>query len=256
MKKDRKKSSTKIESSKIVVITPIVVSVLSLLFGGYQYLEKRQYEKKLLELEISEKESNKRLIDMETLLQEKNNKIADYEILEKERNQAAISVDYIETDIVSIIRTGGLEMTGWLRFLKNKLPFEVNLRLQETVLYSEIQKFNLSDNNLHIDVNSRRLTFLLIRNTGNSEAMEIYITFLASSDKFDSLRIDRLDPKSGVMLLIEQFDAESGEYFDSRMIPDSKLTYFDGYLNEYRISNIRSKNSSATIISPTIRLGF
>ncbi len=221
MSSDQKKSNRNPVITRLSVIIPIVVSILSLLFGAYQYLDKSELEKRLLQ----------------------------YEIREKERNQADISVAYIETDLQSLYETGAsADLTGWLSYLEKVLPFNVRLRIQETAPYTEVKDFRGSTQNVHI-------TFLLIRNAGRSEATNIDLNFNAEG-KTEVVRIDRLDPDSGVMFLIDHFDVETGESFGTAIRPGPKLTYFDGFLKENKTAAVRGKNSTVTIISPTVRMAI
>jgi len=80
MSSDQKKSNGNPVITRLSVIIPIVVSIISLLFGAYQYLDKSELEKRLLQ----------------------------YEIRAKERNQADISVAYIETELKSADVRGGV----------------------------------------------------------------------------------------------------------------------------------------------------
>ena len=206
--------------TRLSVIIPIVVSIISLLFGAYQYLDKGELEKRLLQ----------------------------YEIREKERNQADISVAYIETDLQSVYEIKRSDFTGWLSHLEKVLPFNVRLRIQETTPYTEVKDFRGSAQNVHI-------TFLLIRNAGRSEATNIDLN-LKAKGKTEVVRIDRLDPDSGVMFLIDHFDLKTGKSFGTAIRPGPELTYFDGFLKENKTATVRGKNSTVTIISPTVRMAF
>ncbi len=220
MSSDQKKSNRNPVITRLSVIIPIVVSILSLLFGAYQYLDKSELEKRLLQ----------------------------YEIREKERNQADISVAYIETDLQSVYEIKRSDFTGWLSYLEKVLPFNVRLRIQETTPYAEVKAFRGSAQNIHI-------TFLLIRNAGRSEATNIDLNFNIQG-KREVVRIDRLDPDSGVMFLIDHFYAGAGEPFGTAIRPGPELIYFDGFLKENKTATVRGKNSAVTIISPTVQMTF
>lgn len=218
MSSDQKKSNRNPVISRLSIIIPIVVSILSLLFGAYQYLDKSELEKRLLQ----------------------------YEIREKERNEADISVAYIETDLKSVHEINGSDFTEWLKYLEKMLPFKARLRIQETVSYTEVKDFRGAAQNVHI-------TFLLIRNAGRSEATNIDLMFNIE-DKTEAVRINRLDPDTGVMFLIDYFDVEMRKSLGTAMDVGPELTYFDGFLKENKTAPVRDKNITATIISPTVQM--
>jgi len=67
-------------------------------------------------------------------------------------------------------------------------------------------------------------------------------------------KIDRLDPDSGVMFLIDYLDLKTGKSFGTAIRPGRELTYFDGFLKENKTAAVRGKNSAVTIISPTVQM--
>ena len=229
---DHKESKRSAVMTSLPIIIPIVVSIVSLLFGAYQYVDKRVLEKEKNQLE------NQRL---------------KYELREKEQNTADISVDYIETKLLNI---GNRERVAqWVKDFgeQNILPFKVKLRFQETPFYKQW-------NPKREDYMHNHVLFFLIRNVGRSEATNInfvIINLFAPTEKEEAIRIDRLDPGTGVMVLINDYNKSTtdpdagGDTFGTgreRRRVKRELTYFDGFLKENKEVSLRDRNESLTLL--------
>jgi len=238
------------QKAKLAVWIPILVTIASLAFGAFQYFDKRDQERTLLDLQVKNQELE---VD-----------IAEAEIRKK---QADISIDYIVTDFRSIpvrIDHGTTfdealfdalfdeALLNWLRFLETRLPFETSLHLRENTVYAEIKSYDE-------DITNHYLTFLLLRNAGKSNATKIRIGFDAISTGSDLeqehlLVLDRLEPGHGVIVPIEHYDIQTNKHFGTWLMPAIRLTYFDIYLEENKELKVREKYNSAAILGPTPRL--
>lgn len=237
--KDKKINSN---LTRIKVLIPIAISVLSLVFGAYQYFDKRDLEKEKNMLEIE---------------------------LIKKKNQADITINYLETDLNSIYEwvEHGVDIDEailkWLSYLEDILPFNVKLGMLENFIYKKIKEHTKNiDPYDWRQVNERLqdqyISFFLIRNEGGSKATNIYTRFYkyingGESEDFP-IRIDQLDPGTGVMFCIDYFNIKTGEHYAPVLEQNIKLEYFDVFLKKKQEIPIRSKLESTRIISPKIRI--
>ena len=224
------------QKAKLVVWIPILVTIASLIFGAFQYFDKRAQEETLKNLEL---------------------KIKEAEIREK---QADISIHYVVTDFQTIKAWSSQQATfdeegllNWLRFLEKVLPFETSLHIWGNTVYAEIMSYYVEDTTNHY------LTFLLLRNAGKSNAKNIHIGFDAidiGSDREQehSLDLNRLEPGHGVMVPIEHYDILTNKYFGTWLRPAIRLTYFDSFLEENKELTVRGKAVNAQILAPTTGL--
>jgi hypothetical protein len=215
------------QKAKLAVWIPILVAIASLAFNIFQYVDKRALEKKIHEEEIRQK-------------------------------QVDISIDYIVTDFQSIqewIDRGKKfdeALLNWLRFLEEALPFETSLHLIENTVYAEIKSYAETKSHDE-DITNHDLTFLLLRNAGKSNAENIRIGF-SDREQEHPLVIPRIEPGYGVMAPIEHYDNQKNKHFGTRLIPATRLTYFDTLLDEDKEEEVRWKADQARILAPTIRL--
>lgn len=228
--------------TRIIVLIPIAISVLSLFFGGYQYFDKRDLEKEKNKLEIE---------------------------LIKKKNQADITINYLETDLTSICEwvEHGVDIDEaflkWLSYLERILPFNVKLGMLENFIYKKIKEHvkNIEPDDwgkVNGDIQDQYISFFLIRNEGGSKATNIYTRFyeyiISGESEYFPIKIGQLDPGAGVMFCIDYFNKETGEHYAPVLEQSSKLEYFDVFLKKKQEMFIRSKNDSPRIISPKIRL--
>lgn len=205
------------QKAKLAVWIPILVTILLLAFNIFQYVDKRALENKIHEEEIRQK-------------------------------QADISIDYIVMAFQSIQELIDHQTTfeeallNWLRFLEKRLPFETSLHIRENTVYAEIKSY-------HEDITNHKLTFLLLRNTGKSNATNIHIGF-SDQEQEHLLVIDRIEPGYGVMVPIELYDIQTNKHFGTCLIPAISLTYFDTLLDEDKEQEVREKNKNGTLLGP------
>ena len=229
------------QKAKLAVWIPILVTIASLAFGVFQYLDKRAQEQTLLDLQIEKQELELKIVEAE-----------------RREKQADISIDYVVTDFQSIQEgidhgtTFDQSLLNWLRVLEKALPFETSLRLRENTVYAEIKSYDE-------DITNHYLTFLLLRNAGKSNAKNIRIGFDAigiGSDREQEhlLVLDRLEPGHGVMVPIEHYDILTNKHFGTWLRPAFRLTYFDIFLEENKELKVWGKAVNPQILAPTIRL--
>ncbi|MCP3891792.1 MAG: hypothetical protein GY702_23445 [Desulfobulbaceae bacterium] len=229
------------QKAKLTVWIPIIVSIASLVFGFFQYFDKRSQGKTLAALG---KERQKLEL-----------KIQKAELREK---QANISVHYVVTDFQSIQEwidhqtTFDEALLKWLRFLEKTLPFTASLHHRENTVYKEIKSYEE-------DITNHYLAFLLLQNTGKSDAKSIHIGFDAigkddEQDQVNLLVMDHLEPGHGVMIPIEHYDIQANKHFGTWLIPANNLSYLDTYLQENKQLKVRQKDTAAAILGPTLRL--
>jgi len=231
--KEKKVSSN---LTRIKVLIPIAISVLSLVFGAYQYFDKRnlEEEKNMLEIELI-----------------------------KKKNQADITINYLETDLASIYEwvEHGVDIDEafleWLSYLESRLPFNVKLGMLENFIYKKIKE-HIKNIEHDGDIQDQYISFFLIRNEGGSKATNIYTRFYkyingGESEDFP-IKIDQLDPGTGVMFCIDYFNIKTGEHYAPVLEQNIKLEYFDVFLKKKQEISIRSKLDSTRIISPKIRV--
>jgi len=221
---------------RIKVLIPIAISVLSLVFGAYQYFDKRNLERewKILEIELI-----------------------------KKKNQADITINYLETDLTSICEwvEHGVDIDEaflkWLSYLERILPFNVKLGMLENFIYKKIKE-HIKNIEHDEDIQDQYISFFLIRNEGGSKATNIYTRFyeyiISGESEYFPIKIDQLDPGAGVMFCIDYFNKKTGEHYAPVLEQSSKLEYFDVFLKKKQEMFIRSKLDSPRIISPKIRL--
>ena len=113
-------------------------------------------------------------------------------------------------------------------------------------MYAEIKSYDE-------DITNHYLTFLLLRNAGKSNATNIRIGF-SDREQEHLLVLNRLEPGHGVMVPIEHYDIQTNEHFGTRLIPATRLTYFDIFLEENKEQKVREKDNHARILGPTLRL--
>lgn len=213
---------------KITVVISIIVSVLSLGFGVYQYFDKRGLEKELARLKIGE-----------TLM----------------KNKADISIQYLETDLESITThvEHGVSFDEaclrWLDHLGKTSFFGVTYKILENPVYREIKDYRGNTQDHFI-------TFFLINNTGGSKAIKMLTNFRRVLDRQSEdyiVEVDQLVPGEGVMFPMDHFDKE--KHYGARLLPkDYRLEYFDQYLKKEQEITIRRKLHSPRIIAPKVRL--
>ncbi len=237
------------QKAKLAVWIPILITIVSLAFGAFQYFDKRGQEQTLLDLQV---EKDKLQVEKEKL----ELKIAE---AERRQKQADISINYVVTDFQSIQERIDYQATfdeavlKWLRFLEKRLPFETSLQIRENTVYAEIKSYDE-------DITNHYLTFLLLRNAGKSNATNIRIGFSDESGEWSDreqehlLVLNRLEPGHGVMVPIEHYDIQTNEHFGTRLIPATRLTYFDIFLEENKEQKVREKDNHARILGPTLRL--
>lgn len=230
------------QKAKLAVWIPILAIIASLAFNIFQYVDKRDLGKTLRDQE--EVINNLKIKKGELEL-----KIYEAEIRQK---QADISIDYVVTDFQTIQEwidhgtTFDEAVLNWLRFLEQRLPFETSLLLRENTVYAEIKSYDE-------DITNHYLTFLLLRNAGKSNAMNIRIGF-SDLEQEHPLVIDRLEPGQGVMVPIEHYDIQTNKHFRTWLMPATRLTYFDTFLDENKEQKVREKEDYARILGPTLRL--
>lgn len=209
--------------TRITVILPIFISVLSLGFGVYEYFDKRELERKLAELE----------------------------------NKADIYIQYLETDLESIhtyVHHGSSfdkACLQWLHHLEMTPVFGIKLEMLENPIYREIKEYKES-------ISDHYVTFFLINNTGGNKATKISAVFdkVTNGHREDcQVELDQLEPGKGVMFLIDHFNITTRKYYGSRLVPkDYQLKYFDVFLEGWQNIKIRSKLQSPRIVAPKVRL--
>lgn len=228
---------------RITVIIPIVISVLSLVFGVYQYFDKRVSEKNRMNLQKVNMDLDKKIKELQ-----QREKLM--------KNQADINIHYLETDLKGILMTHGKGFTpfhevnfekaclAWLSYLETILPFDVELTMLESIVYKEIMKYR--DN-----IQDHHISFFLIRNAGGSKATNISTIFTRrNKGKREAypIRIDQLDPRTAVIFPIDHFNKKTQEYYDTVLLPGYGLEYFDEFLTRNKEMSIRPKLAITRIV--------
>lgn len=216
--------------SKMTVIIPIVISVLSLGFGVYQYVDKRTLEKEIMDLRGKEI---------------------------RQKNKADVFIQYLESDLESILTyvdhgsSFDEACLKWLGYLQRTPNFGVRLEMVESPILREIEAYRG-------EVEDHYVTFLLINNTGGGKATDVSSSFsrIRNGERKDfAVKLDQLEPGDGVIFPIDHFDQRQEKYHGSRLRPrDYRLQYFDVFLNENKEITIREKLDSPKIVAPKIRL--
>ena len=181
----------------IKVGVPIAVSLIALLFGAFQYFDKR---------------------DLEQTLQ---NQLI-------EQNAAALIVHYMQTDLARIWRGDQDLSTGAIRWLASEYE---TLELGQLDLIETANLGAISDAiSTQRHAKGLRIDFFVIRNGGRARAIQISLTY--EQQNIDgtlnnpyTLPIDAIEPGSGVALVVTVSDP-TGQPISPMIIPRT-LSYID-----------------------------
>lgn len=241
-----KKGKSNLE--RITVIIPVVISVLSLVFGVYQYFDKRDLQNVNMKLDQEIKD-----LDQEIKELERREKLM--------KNQAEIDIHYLEADLKGILRSdpeysvskGKFEKAflAWLSHLERALPFDVKLEIRETIVCKEIMKYCN-------DTQDHYISFFLIRNAGGSKATEISTTFTRRKNderEVCLIEIGQLYPRTGVIFPIDHFNKKTRKSYGTVLSPEPRyeLEYIDEFLTKKIKKKIRPKLAITTILAPGVR---
>ncbi|MFX0211217.1 MAG: hypothetical protein ACFFDT_34875 [Candidatus Hodarchaeota archaeon] len=228
---------------KITVIFPIVISVLSFVFGVYQYFDKRDLEEDKMNLQKVNVELDKQIKELQ-----RREKLM--------MNQADINIQYLETDLKGILGAHPKSINfekaclAWLSYLEEILPFDLELTMLESIVYKEIIKYRG-------DIQDHHISFFLIRNAGGSKATNISTTFTRRNNgKLEAypIRIDQLDPRTGVIFPIDHFNKKTQEYYGTVLLPGYELEYIDEFLIQNKRMSIRPKLAITRIVGAGTRI--
>lgn len=204
---------------RIKIWLPIAISIFSLLFGGFQYFDKRNIEKNFQEQQL-------RL------------------------NSADLIIDYLDADLNTVLSYNTNDFVSatisWTAFIERILEVE-DLILQHSMALSEIAHLH-SENKLKNSKYKLQISFLLIRNTGRSNATGVSLTY---SKTQKNLKLGTIEPTKGILIPIGLWVSSKNKPYIMPIQP-SLLEYIDSSTGRSLSNKIRSKRDSPRLIAPSI----
>jgi hypothetical protein len=236
MKRNKKKAESQ-TFARITVLVPVIISLLSLVFGGWQYFEKRQIERILLRkteaetsIQIEQCYIDAKLLDIYVMLrfagEDKEVRI-NRSIQEEEFDQAYIK---------------------WLIYLEQHLPWKVKLIPIKNICSEQLLR-SIQDR-----IVLKEFTLYLIRNAGQYNLKDLKVSFKASPNKGDDpIEVGLLAPGQGAIFIIEnQFIQSKPDYF-TRLEPGREgIVFLDDFRNTKGSVAIRPRFEQARLIAPGI----
>jgi hypothetical protein len=217
-------------SDSIKVGVPILLTIVSLLFGAFQYVDKRSIERKLQEQQL-------RL------------------------NAADLIINYLDTDVESIVPLSGEDVVSvtirWIKSIESSLGVG-NIQLQQTSVLLEIERALETDGILRRAPDAQ-ISFLLIRNGGRANAVDVSLTYddrRPSSIDRNTLNLGVIEPNHSILIPIVAYARPSGyEHPLSAEIKASLLEYTDTSTGRALAIKVRDKFQTPRFIAPRVRLG-
>jgi hypothetical protein len=232
--KDRKaKEKEESKSSGLSTIAPVIISIVALIFGGYQYFDKKKLEDQVKQLDIEQKR---------------------IEIQRQEiQNKPRLAIQYIDFDISSeksnLASFVGYDFDKhflqWIeKDLSDGLPYSVKLSLLKTATYEGVRSHKLN-------IKHCRISFFMFRNAGTSNLTNISLGFTAfPGGKSYPIKVDNLEPGRGVILIIGVSKPKTETYIGTRLIPGTQLEYFDQFNNRQESFEIREPLYVSMVVGP------
>ena len=224
-------------SDNIKVGIPIVVSILSLLFGAWQYFDKRGLQREIQKQQLK-------------------------------LNAADLIVNYLDTDIESIesqkdIVSGPNLVSDIIRCIDKivePLHEGYDLQLQLTAVLNDIDK-SLQRETLGAirpefserikEAESPQLSFLLIRNSGRSNAVKVSLAYETLNGGEDLL-IGVIEPNRGVLIPIMAYELSNMQPLSLEITPNL-LRYTDASTGKTHEVKVRNKFKIPRFVTPQIR---
>jgi hypothetical protein len=210
----------------LLVLMPIAISLASLIFGAYQYFDKRTLETKLNELKI----------------------------MAARKEQSDMTVHYVQADLESFHTIGDFDtaMLSWAKRLERVLPFATNVRILDNQVYKELRDY-------HGEVKDHMVSFLLIRNSGGSRAKNIRFELEGTVPEnkellSEKIAVEELAPGDGCIVVTGHHHAKSNERYGRSLSPGLDLQWFDVFLEEEKSLPIRRPYETATLVTPRIEI--
>lgn len=215
---------------KIGVVVPIAVSIASLLFGVFQYFDKRGLERDLNEQQLK-------------------------------MNSADLEVYYLETDLESILITSNFDdLTSatlqWMEEVERYLEIQ-NVQLQETPVLLEIADAIYGNEDLN-DAQDPQLSFLFIRNMGRANASNASLAYETRDTEYRSLGrstlvIGVIEANHAVIVPIGAYEAHTERILSSEIKP-SRLEYTDESTGKAVAFEVRERYQSPRYVAPKIKI--
>lgn len=228
-------------SLMLTLVAPLIISVISLIFGAYQYFDKRQLER-----------TNEELTGRAKALEIEQKKL---EVRKEEiQHQPSLEIQYLESDTLSIYlrreligdRVQGFDRAflRWISQIEKRLPYSVSLSFIRTAPYEEI----VAAPDRVIDA---RISMFLIRNAGTAKVSNISMNCTVSpSGRIYPINVAQLESNKGVIFVTEISNRKTPEYYGTRLIPGTQLKYFDQFNNQQGNFIVREPFEVPIIINP------
>jgi hypothetical protein len=226
-------------STALTLTAPIVISLVSLGFGGYQYFDKRHLQR-----------TNDELTSRAKALEIEQKKL---EVRKEEiQHQPKLEIQYLESDMLSIYLQRELTSTRsiafdraflkWISEIEKRMPYSVKLTLIRSAPYEEIIAAPEK-------VIETRISMFLIRNAGVETVSKISMNWTTTpGGRPYPINVDQLESNRGVIFVTGILNKKTHKDHGTRLVPDTELKYFDQFNNQQGDFIVRKPFSVPLII--------